>query len=309
MHMLAFASTMLVSPISIPARTCPRAVVTAGFFENVLDALSGNADQMKRIRASFNAFDDDNSGYIDRSEMRAALLHYGIDVSEELSERVLSRYDQYGEAGPVEEAEPDPDGQLDMDEFAAFVKDTESGFIVVANEPKARDRNAKAGKRARVRSFLGRLVGKGKKGKVVPTTRDASSVSNAPRKEVPADVYLLDDVPLNSDLVYYRLEKGGSVHCSTSFQPVMTSLLIEEAEMRGRDGAATIAEWERNGQLRFTDERPTIDPNEGIIQDAIDTVEMLTGIDIDGDGTIGGAAAADADAAAPDAAKKESVAS
>ena len=68
----------------------------------------------ERVRAAFEKFDTNRSGYLDYRELRNALRHHGMDVSEESATAVLRRYDER------------PDGRLDVGEFAKVVQDIES---------------------------------------------------------------------------------------------------------------------------------------------------------------------------------------
>ena len=68
----------------------------------------------ERVRAAFERFDTNRSGYLDYSELRNALRHYGLDVSEQGAADYLRRYDER------------PDGKLDLAEFAKLVRDLEN---------------------------------------------------------------------------------------------------------------------------------------------------------------------------------------
>lgn len=69
----------------------------------------------RRVRAAFDAFDRDRSGTLDPRELRRALHFYGADVSTEVAASVLAAYDA------------NPDGRLDVNEFARLVADVEAG--------------------------------------------------------------------------------------------------------------------------------------------------------------------------------------
>ncbi len=64
-----------------------------------------------KVRAAFVHFDTNRSGDIDVRELRAALKHMGIDATGDEAAQVLRRYDT------------NPDGKLDLGEFAALVAD------------------------------------------------------------------------------------------------------------------------------------------------------------------------------------------
>ena len=66
------------------------------------------------MTSAFAYYDRDNSGFLDARELRPCLKHYGVDVEREESRRYLAAYDDT------------PDGRLDLQEFAALVKDLES---------------------------------------------------------------------------------------------------------------------------------------------------------------------------------------
>jgi Ca2+-binding EF-hand superfamily protein len=63
------------------------------------------------IERSFYHFDVDRSGYIDVSELRAVLRHYGFEASTLQTAEVMRRYDD------------NPDGQLSLQEFGELVRD------------------------------------------------------------------------------------------------------------------------------------------------------------------------------------------
>ena len=71
-----------------------------------------------RVRAAFETFDTDRSGYIEAVELRRALRHYGIDLTEKQTADVLVQYDEH------------PDGKLDLTEFASLVRDAARGFVL-----------------------------------------------------------------------------------------------------------------------------------------------------------------------------------
>ncbi len=66
-----------------------------------------------RVAEAFDRFDSDHSGYIDRRELRAALRHYGVDLSTHGVLGVMARYDEQ------------PDGLMDLREFSDLVYDLE----------------------------------------------------------------------------------------------------------------------------------------------------------------------------------------
>jgi len=60
---------------------------------------------------AFRTFDLNRSGYLEYDELRAALSHYGIDVSSQAARGVLLHYDS------------SHDGRLDMEEFSSVIRD------------------------------------------------------------------------------------------------------------------------------------------------------------------------------------------
>lgn len=78
-----------------------------------------------RVRAAFDLFDADGSGSIDAPELRRALRHYGIDLTEYETAHVLEEYDDH------------PDGKLDLPEFAQLVRDASRGFVLTTRTSKA----------------------------------------------------------------------------------------------------------------------------------------------------------------------------
>ena len=77
------------------------------------DSRGGHSVPLK-VSNAFARYDRDNSGFLDARELRPCLKHYGVDVEREESRRYLAAYDDT------------PDGRLDLQEFAALVKDLES---------------------------------------------------------------------------------------------------------------------------------------------------------------------------------------
>ena len=67
------------------------------------------------VRAAFDHFDKNRSGYLDYRELRRALHHMGLNVSTSASIDLLRAYDDY------------PDGKLDVHEFAELVRDLGGG--------------------------------------------------------------------------------------------------------------------------------------------------------------------------------------
>ena len=68
-----------------------------------------------RVCAAFDHFDVNGSGFLDYRELRSALRHYGIDLGTSFAKQVVAAYDD------------NPDGKLDLDEFAELVRDIEAG--------------------------------------------------------------------------------------------------------------------------------------------------------------------------------------
>ena len=87
----------------------------------------------ERVRAVFEQFDGDGSGYIDYKELRNALRHYGVDVMDGGAAAVLDQYDDRSNAAVNSTslllktaADSRPDRKLDLGEFTKLVQDIES---------------------------------------------------------------------------------------------------------------------------------------------------------------------------------------
>ena len=76
-----------------------------------------------RVLATFEHFDRNRSGFLDYRELREALRHYGLDMSMSQAANLVQRYDS------------NPDGRLDVNEFAAMVRDLEAAV----NPPATRE--------------------------------------------------------------------------------------------------------------------------------------------------------------------------
>ena len=70
-----------------------------------------------KVKAAFELFDEDGNGFIEAPELRRALRHYGIDLSEADTAEVLLAYDD------------NPDEKLDLSEFAKVIADATRGFV------------------------------------------------------------------------------------------------------------------------------------------------------------------------------------
>ena len=79
-----------------------------------------------RIAAAFEFFDADQNGYIDATELRAALQHYGIKLDTSGVQRVLAAYDA------------DQNAQLNLDEFHEVIRDAQRGFVMGDGRHKSR---------------------------------------------------------------------------------------------------------------------------------------------------------------------------
>lgn len=179
-------------------------------------------------RESFAHFDKDGSGSIDAVELHAALKHYGVELTEEGAREVLSLYDT------------NPDGRLDPEEFAEIARDVQRGLVVATTVDCSDEESAK-------RSWLG--------GMRKIRRRKPSNEDGGPSDEGGAGVCtILDDLPLDADLLYDRLEAGARLHYCSSFEPLMARVLKDEVELRGGNGPAKLAEWARNGQLHSAPE-------------------------------------------------------
>lgn len=64
-------------------------------------------------------------------------------------------------------------------------------------------------------------------------------------------VHVSDDMRVDADLVFERLEAGAHIHCCSSkgLEPLTSRILSEEAQFRGLDWRDKLAEWTRNGQI------------------------------------------------------------
>ena len=76
----------------------------------------------ERTRHAFRKFDSNRSGYLDYRELRGALKAYGLDATARGAARILAAYDH------------NPDGKLDIAEFARIVADLDSGQIASTRE-------------------------------------------------------------------------------------------------------------------------------------------------------------------------------
>jgi Ca2+-binding EF-hand superfamily protein len=66
---------------------------------------------------AFKKFDADGDGFLDYRELRAALASMGLDVSDADSKAMLNAYDD------------NPDGKMDMQEFAKLIGDLQAGTV------------------------------------------------------------------------------------------------------------------------------------------------------------------------------------
>ena len=169
------------------------------------------------VRDAFHFFDKDGSGYIDATELHIALKHYGIDLTEDEAREVLSIYNI------------NPDGQLDPEEWTEIAMDAARGMVVATTV----DSSASAAKPR------WNLFGRGRK-------------PARPSDEGGAGVCCLDELAVDADLLFDRLEAGARLHFSTSLEPLVTEALSDEAALRGREGQ--LAKWKRNGQLHCAPE-------------------------------------------------------
>uniref|UniRef100_A0A7S2D2V1 Uncharacterized protein n=1 Tax=Haptolina brevifila TaxID=156173 RepID=A0A7S2D2V1_9EUKA len=64
-------------------------------------------------------------------------------------------------------------------------------------------------------------------------------------------VHVRDDMSVDADLVYDRLEAGAQVHCcqSKALKPLVERALSEEARCRGVDARDKLAQWEAEGKI------------------------------------------------------------
>lgn len=69
------------------------------------------------LRDAFREFDADGDGFLDYRELRAALGAMGLDVSDADSKAMLKAYDD------------NPDGKMDMKEFAKLIGDLQAGTV------------------------------------------------------------------------------------------------------------------------------------------------------------------------------------
>ena len=126
------------------------------------DRTSGRVPE--HVRAAFERFDANRSGYLDYRELRDALRLKkelaGVDVSDVSAAAVLRRYDER------------PDGKLDLAEFARLVQDLEQGRSQRATEHERsgrdtgeredeprRQQSGKAGRREAARAAAERKAG------------------------------------------------------------------------------------------------------------------------------------------------------
>jgi len=90
----------------------------------------------KRLQAAFAKKDADDSGYLERQELVAALLASGVIASAETVDQILKEIDTDG------------DGKVDFDEFEAF-----AGLV----EERQKSLDAESGKRASTMIIIGRV--------------------------------------------------------------------------------------------------------------------------------------------------------
>eukprot|EP00900_Chrysochromulina_parva_P026415 jgi/Chrpa1/8407/Chrysochromulina_OHIO_Genome00003715-RA len=87
-----------------------------------------------RVRLAFAAFDHNRSGYLNYRELRSALRHYGLDVSNRDAQRMIVAYDERpdgrGPIGSVPVAR-----RMELREFDQLVQDLESGVLRAAAAP------------------------------------------------------------------------------------------------------------------------------------------------------------------------------
>ena len=79
-----------------------------------------------KVHDAFRYFDRNEfgaaSGGLDAGQLLKALRHYGLDLSKAQVTAILRNYDD------------NPDGELDLGEFARLVKDIETGNIKIPKE-------------------------------------------------------------------------------------------------------------------------------------------------------------------------------
>ena len=80
-------------------------------------AIRANDGIPPRVVKAFRYFDQNGSGFLDYRELRNALKYMGFDLSSGGAKEVVMRYDD------------NPDGKLDVRDFAALIADLESGVI------------------------------------------------------------------------------------------------------------------------------------------------------------------------------------
>jgi len=119
--MLAVGLVALVIALLSRSRNAQRqpapASLSSGDWEALSQSPGGLLRVPVRVMEAFDRFDVDHSGYIERGELHSALRHYGVDLSAPGAEGLLARYDN------------NPDGVVDLTEFAQLVRDLEEGML------------------------------------------------------------------------------------------------------------------------------------------------------------------------------------
>ena len=77
----------------------------------------------RHVRRAFAAFDTNRSGYLDYRELRDALRAYGLDATARGAARILAAYDR------------NPDGKMDLYEFARLISDLDAGQVPPTHPP------------------------------------------------------------------------------------------------------------------------------------------------------------------------------
>lgn len=82
----------------------------------------GPPEISQKIKDVFAQVDENQSGFIDFGEIRRALQLYGFDASDDECAKILRAYDD------------NPDGKLDINEFANLIADLEQGKLKLDSE-------------------------------------------------------------------------------------------------------------------------------------------------------------------------------
>ena len=105
-----------------PITGLPRRPRPTGTYDARPAMKAGPPEISQKIKDVFAQVDENQSGFIDFGEIRRALQLYGFDASDDECAKILRAYDD------------DPNGKLDVNEFAKLIADLEQGKLKVDSE-------------------------------------------------------------------------------------------------------------------------------------------------------------------------------